>query len=78
MVLDGPDDLEQLQSPPGLKESVLHADEVLRNTKEIRVTSRLEPTLSTRGEFSGNRPIMDLPSLGALITGMQACSHVSQ
>ncbi len=39
MVLDGPDDLEQLQSPPGLKESVLHADEVLRNTKEIRVTS---------------------------------------
>jgi 2,5-dihydroxypyridine 5,6-dioxygenase len=39
MILDGPDDLEQLQSPPGLKEAVLHADEMLRNTKEVRVTS---------------------------------------
>ena len=39
MVLDGPDDLEQLQSPPGLKEAVLYADKLLAKTREIRVTS---------------------------------------
>jgi 2,5-dihydroxypyridine 5,6-dioxygenase len=39
MVLDGPDDLEQLQSPPGLKEAVLYADKLLARAREIRVTS---------------------------------------
>jgi 2,5-dihydroxypyridine 5,6-dioxygenase len=39
MVLDGPDDLEQLQAPKGLKEAVLYADQMLRKTKEVRVTS---------------------------------------
>ena len=39
MILDAPDDLEQLRSPKGLKEAVLYADELLKNTKEVRVTS---------------------------------------
>jgi hypothetical protein len=28
MIIDAPDDLEQLQSPPGLKEAVVHAGKV--------------------------------------------------
>ena len=40
MVIDAPDDLEQLQSPPGLKEAVLHADALYRRTKAVHVTSK--------------------------------------
>jgi 2,5-dihydroxypyridine 5,6-dioxygenase len=40
MVIDAPDDLEQLQSPPGLKEAVLHADALYRRTKLVHVTSK--------------------------------------
>jgi 2,5-dihydroxypyridine 5,6-dioxygenase len=39
MVIDAPDDLEQLQSPPGLKEAVLHADALYKKTKSVHVTS---------------------------------------
>lgn len=39
MIIDAPDDLEQLMSPPGLKEAVLHAHERLAATKKARVTS---------------------------------------
>ena len=32
MIIDAPDDLEQLQSPPGLKEAVLHAQALYEKT----------------------------------------------
>jgi 2,5-dihydroxypyridine 5,6-dioxygenase len=40
MVIDAPDDLEQLQSPPGLKEAILHSEALYKNTKSVRVTSK--------------------------------------
>lgn len=39
MIIDSPDDLEQLQSPPGLKEAVLHAHGLYEKTRQVRVTS---------------------------------------
>ncbi|NNE85629.1 MAG: hypothetical protein HKN28_16820 [Alphaproteobacteria bacterium] len=39
MIIDAPDDLETLLAPKGLKEAVLHADQRLAATKEIRVVS---------------------------------------
>ena len=33
MIIDAPDDLYQLQSPPGLKEAVLHAQSLYRQTQ---------------------------------------------
>ena len=39
MAIDHPDDLEQLMSVPGLKEAVLHADQRLKATKQVRVIS---------------------------------------
>ena len=39
MIIDAPDDLEQLQSPPGLKEAVLHAHARYEAAREVRVTS---------------------------------------
>jgi len=39
MIIDGPDDLEQLISPPGLKEAVLHAHRVLERARSARITS---------------------------------------
>jgi len=38
LVHDGPDDLEQLLSPPGLKEAMKHAEAVYRAAKQVRVT----------------------------------------
>ena len=40
MVIDGPDDLEQLQSPEGLKEAVIYAHQLYEKTKKIHVTSK--------------------------------------
>ena len=40
MVIDGPDDLEQLQSPEGLKEAVMYAHQLYEKTKKIHVTSK--------------------------------------
>jgi 2,5-dihydroxypyridine 5,6-dioxygenase len=52
MIIDAPDDLEQLQSPPGLKEAVLHAHNVYENTREIHVTSKAGTDLHyVRGEY---------------------------
>jgi 2,5-dihydroxypyridine 5,6-dioxygenase len=52
MVIDAPDDLYQLQSPPGLKEAVLHAHELYENTREVRVTSKAGTDLAyRRGEY---------------------------
>jgi 2,5-dihydroxypyridine 5,6-dioxygenase len=39
MIIDAPDDLEQLQSPPGLKEAILYSDRIYRKAKLVRVTS---------------------------------------
>lgn len=37
MIIDAPDDLEQLMSPPGLKEACIHSGNRLRETKTVRV-----------------------------------------
>jgi 2,5-dihydroxypyridine 5,6-dioxygenase len=39
MIIDAPDDLEQLMSPPGLKEALKHAESVYGKTRKVRVTS---------------------------------------
>ena len=39
MIIDAPDDLEQLMSPPGLKEALKRAEERYRKTREVRVIS---------------------------------------
>ncbi|MFT5502483.1 MAG: 2,5-dihydroxypyridine 5,6-dioxygenase [Gammaproteobacteria bacterium] len=52
MVIDAPDDLEQLMSPPGLKQAVQYAHEVYDNTREIHVTSKAGTDLRfNRGEY---------------------------
>ncbi len=55
MIIDAPDDLFQLQSPPGLKEAVLHAHAVYAKTKEVRVTSKAGTDLTYR---CGEYPVM--------------------
>jgi 2,5-dihydroxypyridine 5,6-dioxygenase len=39
MVIDAPDDLEQLMSPKGLKEAMKYAEGLYRQTRTVRVTS---------------------------------------
>jgi 2,5-dihydroxypyridine 5,6-dioxygenase len=39
MIIDGPDDLEQLMSPPGLKAALQYADSVYKATRQVRVVS---------------------------------------
>jgi len=39
MIIDAPDDLEQLMSPPGLKEAMKYAEGVYARTRKVRVTS---------------------------------------
>jgi 2,5-dihydroxypyridine 5,6-dioxygenase len=52
MVIDAPDDLEQLMSPPGLKEAVIHAGKRLEQTKVMRVTSAAGTDLTVKcGEY---------------------------
>lgn len=52
MIIDAPDDLYRLQSPPGLKEAVLHAHALYERTTEVRVTSKAGTDLSyRRGEY---------------------------
>lgn len=52
MIIDAPDDLEQLMSPPGLKEAMKHAEERYRNTKEVRVVSEAGTDLTwSCGEY---------------------------
>src|SRR5579859_3209524 len=38
MVIDAPDELEELMAPPGLKEAVTHAGERLKRAKSMRIT----------------------------------------
>jgi 2,5-dihydroxypyridine 5,6-dioxygenase len=52
MVIDGPDDLEQLQSPDGLKEAVLYADALYAGTRKVEVLSEAGTHLTfERGEY---------------------------
>src|ERR1700758_3774333 len=39
MIIDAPDDLEQLMAPPGLKEAAKYAEGLYRNTKQVRIVS---------------------------------------
>jgi 2,5-dihydroxypyridine 5,6-dioxygenase len=39
MIIDAPDDLEQLMSPPGLKEACKYAEALYRKTRKVSVTS---------------------------------------
>lgn len=55
MIIDAPDDLLHLQSPPGLKEAVLHAHAIYAKTKEVRVTSAAGTDLTYR---CGEYPVM--------------------
>ena len=52
MIIDHPDDLEKLLSPPGLKEAVIHSGKRLEETKNIRVVSAAGTDLSYEcGEY---------------------------
>lgn len=55
MIIDAPDDLCQLQSPPGLKAAVLHAHSLYQKTREVRVTSKAGTDLTYR---CGEYPVM--------------------
>jgi len=55
MIIDAPDDLEMLMSPPGLKEAVLHAHQRLAKTREVRVMSDAGTDLHYR---CGEYPVM--------------------
>ncbi|MEJ8823323.1 hypothetical protein WKW80_14975 [Variovorax humicola] len=55
MIIDCPDDLEQLQSPPGLKEAVLHAHALYEKTRQVRVTSEAGTDLTYE---CGEYPVM--------------------
>ncbi len=52
MIIDAPDDLEQLMSPPGLKAAMKHAESVYSRTKTVRVTRDDGTDLTySRGEY---------------------------
>jgi 2,5-dihydroxypyridine 5,6-dioxygenase len=55
MIIDGPDQLAQLMSPPGLKEACKHAESLYRATKRVRVTSAAGTELSWN---CGEYPVM--------------------
>ena len=55
MIIDAPDDLEQLMSPPGLKEACKYADALYRRTKKVRVTSAAGTDLNFE---CGEYPVM--------------------
>ena len=55
MIIDAPDDLEQLMSPPGLKEAMKYAHERYEKTKEVRVISEHGTDLTWK---CGEYPVM--------------------
>ena len=55
MIIDAPDDLYQLQSPPGLKEAIKHAHALYEKTREVHVTSKAGTDLRYR---CGEYPVM--------------------
>src|SRR6267378_1628599 len=55
MIIDGPDDLERLMAPPGLKEAVLHAEQRLARARVMRVVSDAGTDLAVH---CGQYPVM--------------------
>jgi 2,5-dihydroxypyridine 5,6-dioxygenase len=55
MIIDAPDQLAELLSPPGLKEAVIHAGQRLERTKVMRVISDAGTDLSVQ---CGEYPVM--------------------
>ena len=55
MIIDAPDDLEQLMSPPGLKDACKYAESLYRKTKTVRV--RIEAGTDLINEC-GEYPVM--------------------
>jgi 2,5-dihydroxypyridine 5,6-dioxygenase len=55
MIIDAPDQLAELMSPPGLKEAVIHAGRRLEQTREMRVVSDAGTDLTVR---CGDYPVM--------------------
>src|SRR4029079_11512234 len=54
MIIDAPDQLAQLMSPPGLKEACKHAEALYRAAKTVRVTSDAGTDLTwSCGEYPG-------------------------
>jgi 2,5-dihydroxypyridine 5,6-dioxygenase len=52
MIIDAPDDLEQLMAPPGLKEACKYAESLYGKTRTVRVTSETGTDFSyTCGEY---------------------------
>jgi 2,5-dihydroxypyridine 5,6-dioxygenase len=52
MIIDAPDDLDQLMSPPGLKEAMKYAEGLYARTKKVHVTSDAGTDLTwTCGEY---------------------------
>ncbi|HVL35365.1 MAG TPA: hypothetical protein VM489_06825 [Burkholderiales bacterium] len=52
MIIDAPDDLEQLLSPPGLKEAMKYAEGVYRQAKKVEVSSQAGTELTYEcGEY---------------------------
>lgn len=52
MIIDAPDELEQLMSPPGLKEALKYAEQRYQKTREVRVTSEAGTDLTySCGEY---------------------------
>ena len=55
MIIDAPDDLEQLMAPAGIKAAVLHADRRLAATRKVRVSSKAGTDLAYE---CGEYPVM--------------------
>jgi 2,5-dihydroxypyridine 5,6-dioxygenase len=55
MIIDAPDDLEQLMSPIGLKDACKHAESLYKRTKRVRVTSDAGTALAYE---CGEYPVM--------------------
>jgi 2,5-dihydroxypyridine 5,6-dioxygenase len=55
MIIDAPDDLEQLLSPAGLKEAMKYAESIYRATRQVRVTSEAGTDLTYA---CGEYPVM--------------------
>ncbi len=55
MIIDAPDDLEQLMAPRGLKEACKHAESLYKKTKSVRVSSKAGTDLTYQ---CGEYPVM--------------------
>ena len=55
MIIDAPDDLEQLMAPRGLKEACKHAESLYKKTRSVRVSSKAGTDLTYQ---CGEYPVM--------------------